>query len=158
MSKPKKPRKPRKKVLAVASGGGHWVQLKRLVPALSAHRVSFATVDPSAAAEVDGERFFAISDANRWNKFALLRAAARMAWIVIRTRPDVIISTGAAPGFFAIFFGKLLGSRTVWVDSIANAETLSLSGHKAGRYADLWLTQWPHLAREGGPEFRGAVL
>jgi hypothetical protein len=25
-------------------------------------------------------------------------------------------------------------------------------------HADLCLTQWPHLARPGGPEYRGSVL
>ena len=76
----------------------------------------------------------------------------------MRHRPDVVLSTGAAPGFFAILFGKLLGARTIWVDSIANAEQLSLSGKKAGRFADLWLTQWPHLAQPGGPLYKGSVI
>jgi hypothetical protein len=44
------------------------------------------------------------------------------------------------------------------VDSIANAEELSLSGRKVRRFADLWLTQWPDLVREGGPEYAGAVF
>jgi hypothetical protein len=41
---------------------------------------------------------------------------------------------------------------------MANAEALSLSGEMAGRHADLWLTQWQHLARPEGPEYRGSVL
>jgi hypothetical protein len=73
-------------------------------------------------------------------------------------RPDVVISTGAAPGFLALRLGRLLGARTIWVDSVANGEELSMSGKLAGRYADLWLTQWEHLAHEGGPQFRGNVL
>ena len=40
---------------------------------------------------------------------------------------------------------RLVGARTVWVDSIANAEELSLSGQKASRIATLTLTQWPEL-------------
>jgi hypothetical protein len=58
----------------------------------------------------------------------------------------------------AIRLGRLIGARTVWIDSIANVETLSLSGAKIGRYVDLWLTQWPHLAKPEGPEFKGAVI
>jgi exopolysaccharide biosynthesis glucuronosyltransferase PssD len=73
-------------------------------------------------------------------------------------RPDVVISTGAAPGYIAIRLGKLLGAKTVWLDSIANVEHLSMSGALVGRYADLWLTQWPHLEKEDGPRFKGAVL
>lgn len=70
----------------------------------------------------------------------------------------MIISTGAAPGYFALRMGKWFRARTVWVDSIANVEELSLSGARAGRHADLWLTQWEHLAQPGGPEYRGSVL
>ena len=43
-------------------------------------------------------------------------------------------------------------------DSIANVEHLSLSGQKIMKHADRCLTQWEHLAAEGGPEYAGAVL
>jgi hypothetical protein len=78
--------------------------------------------------------------------------------LLIRVRPDVVVSTGAALGYFAVRFGRWFGARTIWVDSVANAEELSMSGQMAGRHADLWLTQWPHLAREQGPAFLGSVL
>ena len=48
--------------------------------------------------------------------------------------------------------------RTSAPDSLANAETLSLSGAKVGRFADMWLTQWPHLERPDGPRYLGSVL
>ena len=70
----------------------------------------------------------------------------------------MIITTGAAPGYFALRFGKLFGTRTIWIDSMANAEELSKSGQEVGKHADLWLTQWEHLARPGGPHYMGAVL
>ena len=73
-------------------------------------------------------------------------------------RAFVVITTGAAPGFFALRLGKLMGARVVWLDSIANASALSLAGQKAGKHADLWLTQWPELASEDGPDYRGSVL
>ena len=73
----------------------------------------------------------------------------KIAWIIGRVRPDVILTTGAAPGYFAIRIGKLIGARTMWLDSVANVEQLSLSGERVGKHADLWLTQWPHLALAG---------
>jgi hypothetical protein len=76
----------------------------------------------------------------------------------VRTRPDVVVSTGAAPGYFALRIGKILGARTVWIDSIANAEALSRTGTLVRPWADLWLTQWPHLAADGGPAYAGSVL
>jgi hypothetical protein len=51
-----------------------------------------------------------------------------------------------------------LRARTIWIDSIANVERLSSSGAQARRVADVWLTQWEHLARPEGPEYWGAVL
>jgi UDP-N-acetylglucosamine:LPS N-acetylglucosamine transferase len=148
----------RKKVLAVASGGGHWVQLLRLQSAFESHDVTFVSVAQSYSSEVAGNTFHCINDSTRWNKLGLIRTFVRLFWIISRQVPDVIISTGAAPGYIALLIGRIFGCRTIWVDSIANVEQISLSGAKVGRYADLWLTQWPELARPDGPRYMGAVI
>lgn len=151
--------KKKTKVLAISSGGGHWVQLLRLRPAFANCDVVFATVKEGYRSDIaPGAEFRLIPDANRWNKIGLLRALMAIFRLIRRERPDVVISTGASPGYFAIRIGNLFGARTIWVDSIANGEELSLSGQKAGPHATLWLTQWAHLARPGGPHYRGSVL
>ncbi|MDF2369094.1 hypothetical protein [Sneathiella sp.] len=163
------PDKP--KILAISSAGGHWVQLQRLRAAWDGCDAVYVTTkegyrdDLIADATRRGQstpRFYKIVDANRWQKFRLLRQLFGILIILIRERPDVIVSTGAAAGFFALKAGKLMGARTVWVDSIANAGALSLSGQKAGGCADLWLTQWEHLAggenARKGPEYKGSVV
>ena len=88
---------------------------------------------------------------------AAVQRCCRILRVVLKERPNVIVSTGAAPGYLAIRFGKLLRARTVWIDSVANVEELSLSGKMASTTADLCLTQWPHLAG-GAVRYRGAVL
>ncbi|MHC4080034.1 MAG: polysaccharide deacetylase family protein [Planctomycetota bacterium] len=148
----------RKRILAVASGGGHWVQLLRLRPAFAGEHVVWVTVNKAYRTDVGTAPFRVVNDATRWNKLNLLMLAARMAWIALRQRPDVVVTTGAAPGYFAVLFGKLLGARTAWIDSMANAEHLSLAGRKIRPWADLWLTQWPKLAKPQGPHYQGAVL
>jgi hypothetical protein len=147
-----------KKLLAISSGGGHWVQLLRLRPAFDGCEVVFATVREGYREDVADAAFHVVPDSNRWNKLALLRCAIGVFWLLLRVRPDVVVSTGAAPGFFGVRFGKWLGARVVWVDSVANAEELSMSGRKAGTFVDLWLTQWPHLAGGNGPKCFGSVL
>ena len=97
-------------------------------------------------------------DATRWNKLKLAWMALRLIVILLIERPDVIVSTGAAPGFFALRVGRFFGARTGWIDSIANVEHLTQWGGKIGRHGELWLSQWPHLARPQGPHFAGAVL
>jgi hypothetical protein len=52
----------------------------------------------------------------------------------------------------------MFGARTVWVDSIANVECMSMAGMRVKKYADLWLTQWAYLAKPEGPNYRGAVF
>lgn len=146
------------KVLAISSGGGHWIQLLRLRPAFDGCAVTYATVRDGSRFEVAGEDFRLIPDCNRWNKLAMLRCALAVLWLVWRLRPDVVITTGAAPGYFGVRAGKLLGARVIWVDSMANVEKLSMSGNMAGVFVDLWLTQWPHLSCQGGPQYFGNVL
>ena len=147
-----------RRVLAISSGGGHWVQLLRLRPAFEGCRVTYVTVRESYRADVPGQRFRVINDATRWDKVGLVTMGLRLVWIMLRERPHAVVSTGAAPGYFAIRLGKLLGARTVWVDSIANAEEMSMTGRIVGRHAGLWLTQWEHLAGDGGPSYAGAVV
>jgi UDP-N-acetylglucosamine:LPS N-acetylglucosamine transferase len=146
------------KVLAIASSGGHWVQLMRLRSAWRGAQVSYATVDEENRRDVPNADFYTVPDGNIHTKLALIRMAWRV-WLVVRwVRPDVVITTGAAPGYFALRFAKSRGARTVWVESIANAAKLSLSGRKVEPYADVWLTQWPELEQPNGPYFVGNVL
>ena len=141
----------------------------RLRPAFEGCSVTYVTVRKAYAADLDGEPMRVINDATRWDKVGLAKMCLRLLWIVLRVRPDVVISTGAAPGYFAIRFAKLLGARAIWLDSIANAEEVSMTGELVGKRADLWMTQWEHLGvspAESGPPgtagrrpvYSGAVL
>jgi UDP-N-acetylglucosamine:LPS N-acetylglucosamine transferase len=146
------------RILAVSSGGGHWVQMLRLRPAFADKQVTYASVGMSRAADVAPAAYRSIPDANRAQKLKLLWLLMKLSWLVLRVRPDVVISTGAAPGYLAVRIGRMLGARTLFLDSIANAEELSLSANLAKRHCDLVLTQWPHLADHDGPGYRGSVL
>lgn len=147
-----------KRILAVASGGGHWQQLMQLRPAFDGQKTTYITTNPAYAADVSGSELYVVTDANRSKPLKLLVSAWETFFRVMKVRPQVVISTGAAPGLFGIVFGRLVGAKTIWVDSIANAETVSLSGRIALRFADVVLTQWPHLAHADGPRHHGSIL
>lgn len=147
-----------RKVLAVASGGGHWVQLRRIRPAFADLEVVYAGTDAAPDPDLAG-RYYAIRNVTRRNRLGFAVVVWQVARILWKERPDVIVTTGAAPGFVALAAGKVfLRSRTVWIDSISSSETLTLSARLARPVADAWLVQWSHLARPDGPEFWGAVL
>jgi UDP-N-acetylglucosamine:LPS N-acetylglucosamine transferase len=148
----------RRKVLAISSSGGHWVQLQRLRPAWAGCDVTYATTRPAYASEVKEGRFVLVPDCNRNHPLRVVKTILALMVLFVRLRPDVVISTGAAPGYFAVALGRWFGARTVWIDSVANAEELSMSGRKVGKHAHLWITQWRHLANEAGPRYFGSVL
>lgn len=148
-----------RRILAVSSGGGHWVQMLRLLDAFQDCNVAYVCVNKGYSSDVPGAKFYDISDATRFNSKRLVLVALQLFVVIVRFRPDVVVTTGAAPGLLAIGIAKIIfGVRTVWIDSIANCEQLSTSGRLARRFADRWITQWPHLAVADGPMYWGAVL
>lgn len=147
-----------KPVMFIASQGGHWIQLNRLKDAASSHEVIFVSTAPSLGEFVSPDRFYSVIDAAFDQKLRLTLQACQVLWLVLVTRPSAVVTTGASCGFFAVVFAKLLGAKTVWIDSVANVDELSASGRKVRRFADLWLTQWEHLSRPEGPRYYGAVL
>ncbi len=148
-----------KRVLLVASAGGHWVQLGRLSQAFDGHEVQYVTTMAGARAPSGDRAVIVVPDASRDEPARLVLLCGRLLGVLLTFRPDLVVTTGAAPGLIALRLGKLLGARTVWIDSIANSEEVSLSGRLAGRFADLWLTQWEHLAAsKPGLRYLGGVL
>lgn len=143
-------------VLAVASAGGHFTQLLlALEDAEQRMNVSYVTTKLSFVKS--GYDAYLIPDFSRDNPLLSFKCYHTIAKIIRDTRPDIVITTGAAPGLIALLAGRAARVRTVWLDSCANYDKLSLSGRIASYLADLTLTQWPHLAK-GRVHFRGCVL
>lgn len=150
-------RSTRYTLLAVSSGGGHWEELMLLRPALAPFDPVYATTNVELAQRDGIDRFFFLPDANRdepGRAFVCLVAAVRL---VLRIRPKLVITTGALPGLFCLVTARLLGARTIWIDSIANSDQPSLSGRCAQPFAHEWFTQWEHLATSGR-RYEGALL
>jgi UDP-N-acetylglucosamine:LPS N-acetylglucosamine transferase len=147
-----------KRILAVASTGGHWEQMMMLAPAFEGGIVTFACTDAAQAKRYDFERFEAIKDYNQDEPLKLMRGLFETFLLIAKIRPHVVISTGAAPGLLCLLWGRVFFARTIWVDSIANSEQMSLSGKLAKRFCHTVLTQWEHLAKDEGPTYRGSVI
>jgi UDP-N-acetylglucosamine:LPS N-acetylglucosamine transferase len=148
----------RKKILAIASSGGHWVQLLRLRPAFDGCEVVFASTNKSYVSDVSGHDFHAIKNADRKSAGNFFFTFLDLYRTIRKIKPDIIITTGSAPGLTALVVGKLFSTKNVWIDSIANVEKLSTSGKIAKYFADLYLTQWEDLAQPNGPYFKGNTL
>lgn len=147
-----------KRVIAIGSGGGHWQQLMTISPAFAHHDPLYVTTLRGLPEEFGQARFRIIPDCNRNEKLNVLRCAAALLWIMIRIRPHVVVTTGALPGVLALALARVVGARTIWIDSVANAEEMSMSGRLARRFATLWLSQWPDVAAASGADHAGSVL
>ena len=134
-----------RRVLLVASAGGHWLELCRLADAFRGFDCQFVCTTGALVAPVGDHPVMVVADGSRRQISRLLRTALSLRRIMRDFRPDIVISTGAAPGGVALAMAWLHGARTVWIESIASRDTLSLSGIAVRRFADLFLTQWPDL-------------
>ncbi|MEN3748081.1 glucuronosyltransferase [Sphingomonas sp. HF-S3] len=118
----------------------------------------FATTNSNLAVRDGLERVHVIPDSNRDQPIRSLKTLAACIGLIWRVRPTLLISTGALPGLFCLIAARLLGARTIWIDSVANSDQPSLSGKCARPFASLWLTQWRHLSDERDIDYWGALL
>lgn len=147
-----------KKIFAISSPGGHWIQLTRLCNGLEGrNQIVYAMPDKLFKAKKD-QTVYSVIDVSADDKWKLIPCALQISYILLKERPDTIISTGAAPGAVAIMLGKLFGIHTIWVDSIANVQKISRAGRMVQKRADIFLTQWPHLSNDDTIQYQGSVL
>ncbi len=147
------------RIALVASAGGHLSQLLKLEAAWREQDVFYVTTQNLAGPDWGAARVYAVGECNRQTPWRTLRVALRCLRIVVRERPDVVISTGAAVGCLVCLFAKVSGARVIWMDSITNVYRLSLAGRIVRPLADLFLVQWPQLAaRFNRVEYIGSVI
>lgn len=148
--------KPR--LLAVASGGGHWIELMRLSPAFEDFETVFVSMFDNYVFTTPGHRLYTVPDASRFALLPFLSVMWRAIGIVVRERPAAIITTGSAPMLIFILLGRLRFTRTLWIDSIANPEMLSTSGRIAKLLAHRCVSQWETVADREGLECWGRIV
>lgn len=145
-------------IVAVASSGGHWQQLLLATEKLRDRNIFFVTTKPELLVQAGIGNGTTVPDCNRDTPIQLAKSVMKCLSIIFGHRPSVIISTGAAPGIICLTAGRLIGAHTIWIDSFANVEQLSMSGKIARYIAKTWLTQWEHVSTPQGPHYAGELL
>ena len=135
--------------MAIASIGGHWVQLLRIArPMEEKYEMVYVSNHPKCATMVEGQIFYQTADFSRSDAWRLIPSFFKAVKMIRKENPEAIITTGAAPGLIFLLAGWILRKKTIWIDSIANAEHLSASGRMASRFASRTYTQWKDLAND----------
>jgi len=146
-----------------ASAGGHMNELLKLLersgnwPQPPSFYVTTLEVLAGKLAQLGP--VYIIGECNRQHPLKVLGVFMRSLKIVIKERPDVVMTTGSLPLAMVCLSAKLFGAKIIWIDSIANIERFSLSGRMILPFADLFLTQWPERAQEHkSVEYAGAIV
>lgn len=67
--------------------------------------------------------------------------------ILIKEKPDLIITTGSGTAFPICFLSKLFGKKMLLIESIARVNQYSLSGKVLNKISDLTLVQWEQMQK-----------
>jgi len=150
----------RMKVCLAASGGGHLVQMLKLIDSWQGYETFYITTAEIVKEQLQKlGKVYVVGECNRQSLLRTVKVLLCCMKIIFTERPDVVISTGAAAGCISCFLGKLTGAKVIWVDSITNIERLSVSGRMVRFIADLFFVQWPELtAKYRGVQFAGTVI
>lgn len=150
------PSPSRLKVCLAASGGGHVRQLLDLQTVWSRHDYFFVTEDTALGQTLAHQHpthfvpHFAWGQAKFGTPFRMLGQAVVSAFrsfgIILRERPDLVISTGAGAVIFPVLWARLLGARIVVMESFARFENPSLFGRIAAPLAHDLIIQSAKLA------------
>lgn len=139
-------RDKRLKLLAIASIGGHWKQLLRIIPPITdSVDIVYVSTHPKCATMVGNNKFYTIDDFSRWDFYRVAPVFFQAIKVLYKEKPNAVITTGAAPGLILLFTAKLFRIKTFWIDSVANVQCLSLSGKLASKFVTQTYTQWEGL-------------
>jgi len=152
--------RPRIELLIVCSAGGHLMQLRLLEPVWRDRQRLWVTHRREDALSIlaDEDVVFAYGPTTR-NVPNLVRNLF-LAWRVVRrTRPGVLLTTGAGVAVPFAWIARLRGARVVYVESLTRIERPSLSCRLIAPVANRIYAQWPELTEAvKGARYAGNVL
>lgn len=144
-----------KKVLFIASTGGHLtelLQLESMFEYYDYHLVTEKTKDNLSLKKKYNKRLSYLipgSYTGLKNKliypFKLILNTFISLIIFLKYRPQYIISTGAHNTGPMCLIGKLFRSKIIFIETFANSNTKSLTGKIVYKFADLFIVQWESM-------------
>lgn len=145
------------RICLAGSGGGHVRQILDLEPAWAPHDHFFVTEDTAlgrSIAEKHRTHFvahLALGQARLGSPLRMIGAAVRnflqTGKIMLKERPQLLISTGAGAVFFSVVWARIVGAKVVTVESFARFHHPSVFGRLSAPFAHHKVVQSAALAR-----------
>ncbi len=136
------------KICFVGSSGGHLMHLYLLKPFWQDKERFWVTFDKEDSRSLlAGEIFYpAYYPSNRSIK-ALIINTKRAVAILRKEKPDLIISSGAAPAIPFFWLGKMMGMKTIYIEVFDRIDKPTLSGKLCYPVTDRFIVQWKDLKK-----------
>jgi len=143
-----------KKVLFISSMGGHLSELMKLEPLFKNYDYSIITekdrTTKSLSYKYKGKIFFMpYCTRNNFLKYMFKYPCVilKSVYLLIKIKPDVIISTGTHTAVPMCYFGKLFRKKIIYIETYANITKKTLSGRFVYPISDLFIVQWSQMKK-----------
>ena len=142
-----------KKVIFASSSGGHLTELLKLEKLFEEYEYLLVTEKTDVTYKMKDKynmEFFKYGPNKNIFKYfwAIIYNIYISLKVVIKFKPDTIITTGAQVGGIMCFFGKLFGKKIIYIESLAKVDNLSITGRNVYLFADKFYVQWKNLCKK----------
>lgn len=139
-----------KKICFAASSGGHLEQLMMLEPLMEKYDSFIVTERTEYRSSTGSHRVYYVDQVNRKERafpLKMLRLSIHSLGILIKERPDVVITTGVLAMIPISLQAKLFGMKLIYIESFAKITTPNQSGRLLYRFADQFYVQWESMLK-----------
>ena len=135
------------KICLVASAGGHLKEILQLQKWYGDKEHYFVTFDRTDGKSLSKKEktHFVVCPARNPLKFALNFVQSMK--ILIKEKPDVVISTGADCALATCYLAKLFGKKVIYIESFCRPTRPSITGKLVYIIADLFIYQWEEVGK-----------
>ena len=136
------------KIIFGASSGGHLEQLMMLKPLMQKYDSILLTEKTDYDVTIDFVRTFYVRQINRkeiFFPFKIIENAFKCLFLILREKPDVMITTGVLAMIPCALLMKAFGKKLIYIESFAKVTSQTLSGKLLYKYADQFYVQWEEM-------------
>jgi len=136
------------KIIFGASSGGHLEQLMMLKPLMQKYDSVLLTEKTDYDVTVDSVKTYYVRQINRKEllfPFKIIENTFKCLGIILREKPDVMITTGVLSVVPCVLLMKVFGKKLIYIESFAKVTSRTLSGKFLYRFADQFYVQWEEM-------------
>lgn len=138
-----------KKICLVASSGGHFSQLKMLEKLQEKYKIFYVTEKTNYHQNNQSIKYYMVQ-VNRKELLCIIKlffVFIKSLYILLKEKPDVIISTGALVTIPMCILGKIMEKKVIYIESFANINTPTKTGKLMYKVSDKFYVQWKSMLK-----------